>query len=150
MVKRIGIVGGLGPEPTVVYYQSIIDLYRKKTEDEGAPNIVICSLNLKAFLTMMEADRKKEAVEWLFKGIQALQRAGADFALIAANTPHVFFDELSKRSPIPLLSIVEETAKVVSKRGLRKVGLLGTKFTMQADFYQRVFSRESLSRTGKP
>ena len=144
-MKRIGIVGGLGPEPTIDYYRTVIDSFRRRSKTEDTPEMMIYSLNLQIFLRMMEAERKQEAVEYLTNGVKALHGAGADFALIAAGTPHIFLDEIRNNSPIPVLSIVEETAKVVSESGLNRVGLFGTKFTMQADFYHKVFSREEIS-----
>lgn len=71
--------------------------------------------------------------------IKALASAGAEFGAIASNTPHMVFDEVSARSPIPLLSIVEETCKKAVQMGLKKIGLMGTKFTMEGDFYKIPF-----------
>lgn len=144
-MKRIGIVGGLGPEPTMDYYRIIVDTYRENTKTEDTPEIILYSLNLQVFLRMMEADRKTEAVTYLANAVECLASARADFALIAAGTPHIFLDEIREHASIPLLSVVEETLKVVKKFGITNVGLLGTKFTMQADFYQRVFTREGIS-----
>lgn len=146
-MKKIGIVGGLGPEPTIDYYRIIIDSYRKSPKTEGSPEVIIYSLNLQAFLGMMEADQKGKAIDYLSDAVKVLYRAGADFAIIAAVTPHIFLEEIRKLSQIPLLSIVEETAKIVSKRGLTRVGLFGTKFTLQADFFHKVFSSKGISVT---
>jgi aspartate racemase len=144
-MKKIGIVGGLGPEPTIDYYRIIVDLYREKEKTEDTPEILLYSLNLRAFLSMMEADRKTEAVDYLANALKCLASAGADFALIAAGTPHIFLDEIRECVSIPILSIVEETMKGVQKFGMKNVGLFGTKFTMQADFYQKVFTQENIS-----
>ena len=76
--------------------------------------------------------------------MEALKRAGAEFAAIASNTPHIVFDEVQARSPLPLVSIVEETCRKAKALGFKKPGLLGTGFTMRADFYRKVFSREGL------
>jgi len=140
-MKRIGLVGGLGPEATVDYYRIIIDEYRKKTGG-NAPEMVVYSLNLRDF---PDIGKKDKVVEWLVKAIRSLHRAGADFAIITANTPHIVFNEVEALSPIPLLSIVEETCCVVSGLNIKKAGLLGTKVTMSSDFYQRVFSRHNIS-----
>lgn len=144
-MKKIGILGGLGPESTLKYYRLIIDLCREKGLDGNYPEIIIYSLNFKECHDLMESGRQREYVAKLVGGIQSLHRAGADFALIASNTPHIFFDELKARSPIPLLSIVEATCGAVAKRGLERVGLFGTRFTMQADFFQKVFHRRNIS-----
>ena len=92
----------------------------------------------------MGANQLNEVTDYLLAGLQKLARAGADFGIIAANTPHIVFDELQRRSPLPLISIVEATCAEAKKRGIRRAGLLGTRFTMQASFYPDVFSRKEL------
>lgn len=74
-----------------------------------------------------------------------LANAGADFGALGSNTPHMIFDELRARSPIPLLSIVEATAERARELGMRRVGLFGTRFTMQGRFYPEVFARADVS-----
>jgi aspartate racemase len=135
-MRKIGLVGGLGPESTVDYYREVISGYRARTGGK-APEMVIYSLNLQDFPPVSQ---KEKVVQWLMGAIRALHLAGADFALVTANTPHIVFDELSASSPIPLLSIVEETCRVVKEKHVDKVGLLGTKVTMSSDFYPRKFS----------
>lgn len=140
-MRRIGLVGGLGPEATVDYYRMII----KKCRNEAGgkvPEIIVYSLDLEDFPRIEE---RHEIVQWLGGAINALHRAGADFAVITANTPHIVFDELVALSPIPLISIVEETCQVVQGLNLKKLGLIGTKVTMSSDFYQRVFSAHDIS-----
>lgn len=144
-MKRIGIVGGLGPEPTIEYYRTIINTYRQQGETKDTPEIIIVSLNLQDFIQMMESGQKAIIIGWLAQAVQDLRGAGADFALIAAGTPHIFFGEIARLSPIPLLSVVEETCNLITKVGLKRIGLFGTKFTMQSDLYQRVFSKSHVS-----
>src|ERR1700693_5921370 len=79
-------------------------------------------------------------VEYLAGGIQALARAGAELALIAANTPHIVFEGVHRESPIPLISIVEAARDAARSLGLHRPGLFGTRFTMQGGFYQKVFA----------
>lgn len=140
-MKRIGLIGGLGPESTVDYYRIIINEYRDKMKG-NAPEIIIYSLNLAEFPRM---NQKHKLIEWLAGAIKLLCRAGADFAIITANTPHIVFNEVNALSPIPLVSIVEETCQVVRNLNFKKVGLFGTKVTMGGEFYQRVFSRHDIS-----
>jgi aspartate racemase len=140
-MKRIGIVGGLGPEATVDYYRIMIEDCRKRTGGR-VPEIIIYSVDVKDFPGI---DQRSKIVEWLGVAINALQRAGADFAALTANTPHVVFDEVAAKSPIPLISIVEETRRVVQDQGLKNVGLLGTKVTMSSDFYARAFAEHDIS-----
>ena len=144
-MKRIGVLGGLGPESTLKYYRLIIDLCRERGLGGNYPEIIIYSLNFKECHDLMESGRERELVAKYVGGIESLHRAGADFALIASNTPHTFFEEIEAKSPIPLLSIVEATCGVVAKQGLERVGLFGTRFTMQADFFQKAFRRRNIS-----
>ncbi|UCC11312.1 MAG: amino acid racemase, partial [candidate division WOR-3 bacterium] len=87
---------------------------------------------------------KQKTTTWLLDAVQRLKQAGADFALIASNTPHIVFDRLAQQAPIPLISIVEETAREALQRGLKKLGLLGTHVTMTSDFYQKSFAAHSM------
>ncbi len=143
-MKRIGIIGGLGPEATIDYYRSIIELYRKR-QNGNHPEIIIYSLNMHEFCDKTKYKELDKTISWLADAIKSLHKAGADFGFIASNTPHIVFDEVKALSPIPLLSIVEETCRVVESRKLKKVGLLGTKTTMSSDFYQKVFSKKGIS-----
>jgi aspartate racemase len=90
-------------------------------------------------IDLVSANRLGEITDYVVEELQRLARAGADFGILAANTPHIVFDEIQRRSPIPLISIVEATCAEAKKRGIRKAGLLGTRFTMQAQFYPDVF-----------
>jgi aspartate racemase len=145
-MKRMGIIGGLGPEATLYYYRVIIDLcYENKDLEGNYPEIIIYSLNLEECRHSMEKGNWPELSTKLVEACQSLSRAGAEFALIAANTPHMVFDQVREKSPIPLLSIVEETSEEVVRHGLRKVGLIGTLITMQSHFYEDVFRRRNIS-----
>jgi aspartate racemase len=139
-MKRIGILGGMAPESTVEYYRVITALCRQRGMGYRYPVIIIYSLNFQEFIGLVESGKLPEVINLLCEAIDSLFHAGADFALMASNTPHIVFNEVAARSPIPLLSIVEETGRVASKFGFTRVGLLGTKFTMQADFYSNVLS----------
>ncbi|UCG52051.1 MAG: amino acid racemase [Candidatus Latescibacterota bacterium] len=143
-MKTIGIIGGLGPETTLEYYHIITSSYQKQVGGQSYPKIIIYSVNLGEFIDAAEAGAWDKVAGWLSHGVEMLHRAEADFAMIAANTPHVVFDEVNAGSPIPMISIVEETVRVAKQLGLRKLGLFGTKFTMRADYYQKVFSRERI------
>jgi aspartate racemase len=143
-MKTVGILGGIGPESTIDYYRSIITGYRQLRPDESSPAILINSLDVNKLLDWMGANQLNEVTDYLLAALQQLARAGADFGIIAANTPHIVFDELQRRSPLPLISIVEATCNQAMKRGIRRAGLLGTRFTMQASFYPDVFSRKDI------
>lgn len=136
MMKKIGIIGGIGPESTLDYYRGIIDAFRNRAGGLHSPEILIYSGDLAELLAIMEDADLEALVQWLLFRLRALHRAGADFAVIASNTPHVVFAEVARRSPLPLLSIVEETCRKAASLGLKRPGLLGTKFTMAADFFR--------------
>jgi aspartate racemase len=138
------MIGGLGPESTIDYYRSILARYRARKPDGGYPHILINSLDVDKGIAMLDAGRLDDLADYLAEGVEALLRAGADFGFIAANTPHLVFGELQRRSTIPLLSIVRATADHAKTLGLKKVGLFGTGFTMRASFYPEEFQRAGI------
>jgi aspartate racemase len=144
-MKKIGIVGGLGPESTLDYYRGIIDAFRKREAGLSSPEIVIYSANVTELIEMVEAKQWDTMIQWLAEKVNALHLAGAQFAVIGSNTPYIVFDEVKSRSPIPMLSIVEETCLKAESLGLNKFGLMGTKFTMQSDFFQKPFYAKGMS-----
>jgi aspartate racemase len=143
-MKILGIIGGLGPESTVEYYQNIIALYRERQRDGSYPEFIINSVDLKKGLDFMAANNLGGMADYLLEEIGKLALAGANFGLISANTPHIVFDELAPKSPIPLISIVEATCAAAKARVLKKLALFGTRFTMQGTFYPKVFSHEGI------
>lgn len=138
-MKRIGIIGGIGPESTVDYYKLIIAAFHEKRTEQGYPEIIIYSANLSSLMRILEASNWENLTDWLLEKVVALHKAGAEFAVIGSNTPHIVFDRVNSRSPIPMLSIIEETRKNALKRGYKKLGLLGTRFTMESDFFKKPF-----------
>jgi len=143
-MKTVGIIGGVGPESTIEYYRLIIEAYRQRRTDGSYPSIIINSVDISRLLAWMKADNLAAVTDYLADELERLARAGADFGALASNTPHIVFDELQKRSPIPLLSIVEATRDEARARGIKKAGLFGTRFTMQAQFYPEVFGRAGI------
>ena len=143
-MKIVGIIGGIGPESTIEYYRLIIAAYRERVQDGSYPRIIVNSIDLKKMISWFEANELAKVVEYLVDAVQGLERAGADFGLLAANTPHIVFDEVRRRSTIPLLSIVEATCAEAKGRGLKRPALFGTRFTMRGRFYAEVFSREGI------
>jgi aspartate racemase len=138
------MIGGLGPESTIDYYRSILGRYRARKPDAGYPRVLINSLDVDKGIAMLDAGRLDELADYLSAGVEVLARAGADFGFMAANTPHLVFDEVQRRSAIPLLSIVRATADHAKTLGLKKVGLFGTGFTMRASFYPEEFQRAGI------
>jgi len=144
-MTTLGIVGGLGPEATIEYYRLLIAGHRAARPDLGAPSIVISSIDMRRLLGTIEAGDLPAVVDYLTASLEQLHQAGASFALLASNTPHLVFEELQRRSPLPLLSIVESACAAAQDRGLTRLGLLGTRFTMQGSFYPEVFSRAGIT-----
>jgi aspartate racemase len=142
-LPTLGIVGGLGPESTIDYYRRILEEW-KRDHPSSSPSIVIDSLDVTRGLDFVEHDRPG-LIEYLSASIDRLAAAGADFVAMAANTPHVVFDDLVARSSIPLVSIVEACAEEASRRDLHRLGLLGTRFTMEGRFYPEVFARRGMA-----
>ncbi len=138
-MSTVGIVGGLGPESTIDYYRRILEEWQRE-DPSSTPSIVIDSLDVQIGLRLVEKDRPA-LIEYLLGSLRRLAGAGVDFAAMAANTPHVVFDELVAGSPIPLVSIVEACAEEGRRRGLKRLGLLGTRFTMEGAFYPTVCRR---------
>ena len=138
-MATVGLVGGLGPESTIDYYRRILEAWGRG-EPSSAPSIVIDSLDVQRALRLVASDRPA-LTEYLLTSLRRLGGAGVDFAAMTANTPHIVFDELAARSPIPLVSIVEVCAEEARRRGLRRLCLLGTRFTMEAEFYPTVCAR---------
>ena len=115
----------------------------QREDPSSTPSIVIDSLDAQRALRLVATDRGAFA-DYLFDSLQRLAGAGVDFAVLSANTPHLVFDDLSARSRVPLLSIVETCAAEARRRGLTRLGLLGTRFTMEASFYPEVCARLGL------
>ncbi len=144
-MKTVGIIGGIGPESTVEYYRLIIQLYRQQKPDGSYPRIIINSINMKKMLDLIGANNPAHVTDYLLEEIRNLARAGADFGLLASNTPHVVFDALLPQSPIPLISIVDVTCEAAKKLELKRVGLFGTRFTMQGRFYSDMFDKAGIA-----
>ena len=143
-MKTLGIVGGIGPESTIDYYRFILDGYRARVTDGSAPHLIIDSIDVNRGLAMLDANDLAGLTDYLSASLDRLVRAGAEVALIAANTPHIVFDEVQRQTPVPMLSIVQATCDHARGLGHKRLGLLGTGFTMRARFYPEVFARAGL------
>ncbi len=141
---KIGMIGGIGPESTIDYYKQLIELYQKNISSLNYPEVIINSINMTAML-QLQSDENWDGLTGMLTGaVNSLYRAGADFAFIASNTPHIVFNKVKQKSPIPLVSIVEAAKIKAQNLGLKKIGLLGTLFTMQSNFYQTEFDKSGI------
>ncbi len=143
-MKKLGIVGGLSPESTIPYYKGIVYGVQKKIGDNILPNLTIESINVYQVLNLCVAQKYDELTEYLLAAINNLAAAGADFAAISANTPHIVFDRLAEKSPLPLVSIIDACCNEALNRGLKKIALMGTKFTMEGDFFKKPFIKAGI------
>ena len=144
-MKTIGMIGGIGPESTIDYYKRLLDGTRQRKPGGPSPSIIINSIDLQKGLDLLGANQLDELSEYIAPEVMRLKGAGADFGFLAANSPHIVFDDIARRSPIPLISIVEATCAEAQARGFKKLGLLGTRFTMQGRFYPEVFARKGIA-----
>lgn len=139
-MKKVGIVGGLGPEATVDYYQSIISIFQEKIgSKEDLPELFINSINMYKMFRMLTNGETQEVIHYLTDAVQKLEDVGADFVVMCGNTPHIVFEQIQQKVQVPMISIVEETLIKAQEFRLEKIGLIGTKFTMENDFFRKPF-----------
>jgi aspartate racemase len=143
-MKKIGIIGGLGPEATIDYYKEIINSFKNENGDLIYPEIIIYSVNMSEFLNLMKEKKYDQVTTFLLEKIEGLKRAGAEFAVLSANTPHLLFDRIKEKCGIPLISIVEAACDESIKRGYKRTGLFGTGFTMEASFFTDIFKEHGI------
>jgi aspartate racemase len=141
----LGIVGGIAPESTIEYYRSLVASYRRQKNDGSYPRVLINSIDLTRMIGLIGSGEIRAVTEMLTEAVQQLARGGADVALFASNTPHLVFDDVAAASPIPMISIVEETCRAAQSMGARRLGLFGTRFTMQAAFYPSRFRASQMT-----
>lgn len=139
-MKKVGIIGGLGPASTIDYYREIIDGFRKVKGDDQYPEIVIDSINMGELVSGIEAYDFSSVAGQLQKSIANLERAGASFAAIASNSPHIVWDLIKDKTPIPLISIIDATCDHIINHNYNKVLIFATKFTMKNGLYSNALS----------
>ncbi len=133
--KTIGIVGGMSPESTVLYYQTIVRRHLAERGDHLYPRIVLASVSFGRYIELQHAGDWAGVAAGLAGEFRALAAAGADFALLAANTMHKVLGETNP--PLPVLSIYDAVAREAKRSGRTRLGLTGTRFTMEDGFYAR-------------
>lgn len=136
-MKKLGLIGGMGPESTIPYYHDIVHGVHARAQ--RFPLMTIESVDVFHVLRLESEGRLGELADYLSAAIGRVAAAGAEVGALCANTPHLVFDELQARSPIPLVSIVDACRDEAARRGFSKLGLLGTAPTMEADFYHKAF-----------
>ena len=143
-MKTIGIIGGLTWVSSLDYYRLMNEMVNEKLGGSEAAKVILYSLNFGEIKKLTEAGDWNSIQYILVSSAQKLEQAGADCILIGANTMHKLAAEVQAAINIPLIHVAEETAKVVSNKQLKMVALLGTKYTMQLDFYKDKLSADGI------
>jgi len=134
-MKSIGLIGGLTYVSTIEYYRYINELANEKLGDNETIEVIMYSVNFGEIKVLTEAGEWKKISNIICKVAQTVEQGGASCLLIGANTMHKIADEVQAAIKIPVIHIAEAVAKAILKNGLKKVGLLGTRYTMQLGFY---------------
>jgi len=135
-MRTIGLVGGLSWHSTLDYYRLINEMVNQRLGGNEASKIIVFSVNYGEIVKLTQAGDWNGIADIISNAAQKLESAGADCLMLGANTMHIIAEAVQKKTTKPLIHIAEETAKVIAGAGVKKVVLLGTKYTMQADFYQ--------------
>lgn len=135
-MKTIGLIGGMSWESTVTYYQLVNRVVKEQLGGLHSAKCVLYSVDFDKIEACQSAGEWERSGDILGDAAAALERAGADLILICTNTMHKVFEQVQSQVRVPLLHIAEATADELEARGLTKVGLLGTKYTMLQDFYK--------------
>lgn len=143
-MRKIGLIGGLGPESTLEYYRKIIASFKESYEQTGYPEIVIDSLDMKNFTSLVEDGKWEAIIQLISIRCEILRRCGAEIGAMASNTPHAVFDAIQAKTDLPLLSIVTATCDYARTLNVRSLCLLGTRFTMTSDYYQEEFDKYNM------
>jgi aspartate racemase len=143
-MKKIGIIGGMSPESTVVYYREINRYVNRRCGGDHSAELVLYNVQYQDIKDVHRADDWAAAARILGDAGRALAAAGADFLVLATNTMHLVAPAIERASGLPLLHIAEVTADALIGDGVRTVGLLGTRFTMERAFYRDVLVARGL------
>lgn len=136
-MKKIGLVGGTGPESTMMYYQKLNAKIDRLTEGEHMPDLAIESVDFHKAWSYMTKAQYEELAEYLSEKVSCLRAGGAEIISLTAGTMHIVFDEIEEKTKVSLFSIPKAVCAEAVARGYRKVGLLGTIFTMEKDYMKK-------------
>lgn len=143
-MKTIGLIGGMSWESTVTYYQVINETVKKELGGLHSAKCILYSVDFDEIEKYQSAGEWNKSAEVLAQAASALERAGADFIVICTNTMHKVAPEISRKITVPLLHIADMTAIELKKSNIKKIGLLGTKYTMQQAFYKNVLQANGI------
>ena len=135
-MKTIGLIGGMSWESSIEYYRIINETVREKLGGLHSARNVMYSVDFADIETLQHQNRWEEATQLMIEAAQHVQNGGADFVLICTNTMHKMAEDVQKNLNIPLIHIADATAQAIKNKGLTRIGLLGTRFTMEEQFYR--------------
>ena len=134
-MKTIGLIGGMSWQSTVPYYRIINEVVSQKLGGLHSAKLILWNMDFEAIASLQRQDRWQEAGEVMADAALRLQQAGAESIVICTNTMHKLVPDMQPHLQVPILHIADATAQIICQAGLRKVGLLGTRFTMEDSFY---------------
>jgi aspartate racemase len=135
-LKKIGIIGGMSWESSLEYYRLVNELVKEKLGGYHSAKVIMDSLDFAEVELLQHEGRWQEAGKMMADSALTLQTSGADFVVLCTNTMHKCTPEIEAAIQIPFLHIVDPTAEAICKMGIKTIGLLGTRFTMEEDFYK--------------
>jgi aspartate racemase len=136
-MKTIGLIGGMSWESSLEYYRIINEATKEKLGGLHSSKCILYSVDFAEIESLQHLGKWKDAAALMIGAGQSLEKAGADFIIICTNTMHKLADEIRSHIHIPLLHIADAAAKAIKTAGLKNIGLLGTRYTMEEDFYKR-------------
>ena len=146
-MKKIGVIGGMGPESTIVFYQEIVKIFQKKFNakyDSDYPEMMISNLPIPDIVENLQ--NPDIIIRMIRENSKKLENAGMDFIVIPCNTVNLFYDKFSRGASIPILNIIEEAVKKVKSSGYRNVGLLATETTIKNRLYEKWFEKFNINQ----
>ena len=135
-MKTIGMIGGMSWESSIEYYRIVNEAVKERLGDLHSAKSVMVSVDFAEIEKLQREGRWEQATRAMVAAARSVEAGGADFLIICTNTMHKMAEEVQQGIGIPLLHIADATAEVINTRGLHRVGLLGTRFTMEEDFYR--------------
>jgi aspartate racemase len=144
MHRRIGILGGMSPESTVEYYHYITRTYTERYGDYGYPEVLIYSVSFQPYVDWPNQGRWDLVAQGLIEAARRLEAAGAELIVIATNTMHIVFDQVQDSVAVPMLNLLDAVADAILEQGMTRVGLLGTRFTMEKPFYRDALTAKGI------
>jgi aspartate racemase len=135
-MKTIGMIGGMSWESSIEYYRIINQTVREKLGGLHSAKSIMVSVEFAEIEALQHQDRWDELAAIMIDAARSLERGGADFVIICTNTMHKLYDDVQNQINIPMLNIADATAEKIKAQGLDKIALLGTRFTMEEDFYK--------------